>query len=116
MLYIEFIQKAKELTIEQHENNIWYLQPEWKFVLFTNGLNSLKFRDFRTDWETVEDNLKLEVEKRNKRNNKLNGVIEWIDETINTTVEPAMLEEENALVANALEFMRMNHKNEANDG
>ena len=28
MLYMDYIQKAKELTIEQNDNGTWYLIPE----------------------------------------------------------------------------------------
>jgi len=110
MLYMEFINKAKELTIEQHENGMWYLQPEWKYILYSNDLAVLKFRDFRPDWYTVEDSLKLEVEKRNASESKTNAVMKWVDDVVNNKIDPTMLEEENELVANALAFARLNHQ------
>ncbi len=112
MLYMEFINKAKELTIEQHENGMWYLQPEWKYILYSNDLAVLKFRDFRPDWYTVEDELKLEVEKRNSKDSKLNAVLEWVSGVVNTAIDPAMLEEENALVSDAISWMKMSHESQ----
>ena len=112
MLYMDFISKAKELTIEQHENGMWYLLPEWKYILYANDMAILKFRDFRPDWYTVEDNLKLEVEKRNAGANQTNAVMKWVDDVVNNKVEPAMLEDENDLVANALAFAQLNRQKE----
>ena len=110
MLYMNFINKAKEVTIEQHENGMWYLQPEWKYILYLNGLATLKLRDFRPDWYTIEDNLKLEVEKRNAGESKINTVMRWADDIVNNKIDPAMVEEENDLIANALAFAQMNRQ------
>lgn len=115
MLYMDFIQKAKELTIEQNDNGTWYLIPEWRYVLASNELALYKFRDFRADWYAIEDNLKLEVEKRNKAWDKTPRVMSWAYDLINASVEPAMTAEENELVANAISFMKMSHEAQANE-
>ena len=110
MLYMDYIKKAEELVLEQHDNGIWYLVPEWHYILVTNKMDITKFRDYKADWNIVKDNLKLEVEKRNSTNNKLKHIADWIDDIISTQVDPVMLEEENELVSNALAYLKMNHE------
>lgn len=110
MLYMEYMQKAKDLVIEQHDNGMWYLVPEWRYVLASNNLALIKFRDFRTDWYAIEDNLKLEVEKRNAAESKLNSVMNWVNEVVSTTVDAATIDEENELISNAIKYMKMSHE------
>jgi len=105
MLYMDYIQKAKELTIEQNDNGTWYLIPEWRYILVCNELALYKFRDFRADWYAIEDNLKLEVEKRNKANDKTYSVMAWADGIVNTT-NVALTDEENDLVSKAFDLLK----------
>ena len=110
MLYTEYIQKAKDLTIEQHDNGVWYLKPEWRYELFVNKMTDFRFKDFRADWFIIEDVLKLEVEKRNSKDSNKKAVVDWLHETITATVDPAMLEEENNQVKAMLELMKNNNE------
>ena len=113
MLYSEYINKAKEITIERTDNGVWYLIPEWKYILYRNEMAILKFRDFKPDWYTIEDNLKLEVERRNKRDSNTKTVVDWAHGIISTNVEPAMLQEETDYIKNVMEYMKLNHSIEA---
>lgn len=110
MLYTEFINKAKELTIEQAENGLFYLEPMWKNILFSNKLNIKLVSNTKTDWHEVEDVLKLEVEKRNTINSKVPAVINWLHELITAKIEPAMLQEETDYIQQVVEFMKTNHE------
>jgi len=112
MLYSEFILKAKDLTIEQHDNGLWYLNPEWQDVLcrnLTSNLDELT-DNFLSGWYDVEDILRLEVEKRNTMSDNKKYVIDWIFEVLATVVEPAITSEETDLIKAATEFIKANHK------
>lgn len=122
MLYSTFIKKAEELTIQQLDNGIWYLEPEWqdmiyRNILYKNDLNELDdLEDSYLDgWYTLEDILKLEVTKRNSVIDKKNDVINWLYDVITATIEPAILQEETDYIKNVVEFMKVNHGLEAGD-
>lgn len=115
MLYTEFILKAKELTIIQdEETQQWYLEPEWQDILYRNGLGQLdELNDsYLSGWYDVEDILKLEVERRNRLNDKTPFVMNWLYDLLTTTVEPAMLQEETDYIKQVVEFMKVNHEKE----
>lgn len=113
MLYATYMQKAKEVCIDRFvESGKWYLEPDWRIILRDNQLNNFKLQDAKIDWSIVEDVLKLEVEKRNVRDNKLGYVADWLYDTLTSTVEPAMLSEETDLVKNMLELAKANLANE----
>ena len=113
MLYATYMQKAKEVCIDRFvESGKWYLEPDWRIILRDNQLNNFKLQDVKIDWSIVEDVLKLEVEKRNARDNKLGYVADWLYDTLTSTVEPAMLSEETDLVKNMLELAKANRANE----
>ena len=113
MFYATYMQKVKEITISQfEENGNWYLEPDWRILLRDSNLTDFRLKDAKIDWNILEDVLKLEVEKRNARDNKLNYVTAWLYETITATVEPAMLAEETDYLKNVVEFMKENHKQE----
>lgn len=112
MLYSEYINKAKGMVIEQDDDTkTWYLHPEWRFELYMSGMGNLKFaeRDFRPDWSTIEDTLKLEVERRNAVQDKRNYVLNWLYDTLSSQVEPAILAEETDYIRNMMEYMKLNH-------
>lgn len=113
MLYATYMQKAKEVCIDRFvESGKWYLEPDWRIILRDNQLNNFKLQDSKIDLSIVEDVLKLEVEKRNARDNKLGYVADWLYDTLTSTVEPAMLSEETDLVKNMLELAKANRANE----
>ena len=93
MLYSKFIYHAKEMTIQQLDNGTWYLEPEWKDIICREIESDIdKIEDnYLTDWWDIENVLRLEVDKRNVRDDKKKAVIDWLYDTITATVEPAML-------------------------
>ena len=112
MLYSNFILKAKELTIQQLDNGVWYLEPEWQDILYRNGLGALdELEDSHlSGWYDVEDILKLEVERRNVKDSKQKEVVDWMYDLITAAVEPAMLQEETDYIKQVTEFMKANHQ------
>ena len=111
MTYATFIYKAKELTIQQLDNGTWYLEPEWQDMLYREGLGELDDLEdsYLSGWYDVEDILKLEVERRNAKDNKKNEVINWLYDLITATVEPAILQEENDFIKNMMDYIKVNH-------
>ena len=106
MLYSKFIFNAKEKTIKQLENGMWYLEPEWKDVICRDMevKNVEDVKDgFLSDWWDVENILRLEVDKRNAQNNKLNYVVDWVYDILNEKVDPMMLNDEIELAKNMIE-------------
>ena len=109
MLYTDFIYKAMDLTIEQADNGLFYLEPLWRNILYDNQMNVSSITDAKADWGGVLDVLNLEVTKRNTINSKKPNVINWLYDLISSQIEPAMLEEENDLIKNVIEYMKTNH-------
>ena len=69
MLYSEFMNKSFDLTIEQADNTLFYLEPMWRSILHDNKMNINDISDAKIDWNEVYNVLKLEVEKlKNKLN------------------------------------------------
>lgn len=97
---------AKDLTIVQADNGLWYLEPEWKQIILDNGMVLQK----GYKWADIEDVLKLEVEKRNTIDSKKPVIIDWLFNIITTQIEPAMLSEETDYIKQVIEFMKTNHE------
>ena len=112
MLYTEFINKAMDLTIEQADNGLFYLEPMWRSILNDNQLILKDVSDVKAGWADIYDILRLEVEKRNTINSKKPAVIDWLYELITAQVEPAMLAEETDYIKQVTEFMKVNHENQ----
>lgn len=111
MLYSKFIYHAKEMTIKQLENETWYLDPEWKYIIrdqIESDLNDVEDNPL-DDWWDVENILELEVTRRNAKDDKKKDVIDWLYDLITAYVEPAVLSEENDFIKNMVEFMKTNH-------
>ena len=110
MLYTEFVNKAMDLTIEQADNGLFYLEPLWRNILDDNKLYFTDVSDFEAEPDIVKDALQLEVKKRNTINSNKPAVIDWLYELITAKIEPAMLAEETDYIKQVTEFMKANHK------
>ena len=112
MLYTEFIHKAIELCVQQLDNGNWYVEPEWKDMLNREGLWNPEALDdaYIDNWNDVEDILKLEAEKRNKRDSKVELVADWLYALATATIEPAMLQEETEYIKNVMEYLKVSHE------
>lgn len=110
MLYGEYIEKAKDLTIAQADNGLYYMEPMWRSILDDNELYFNEISDAQVKPEDILEVLKLEVEKRNTVNSNKPYVLNWLYDLINTQVEPAMLQEETDFIKQVTEFMKTNHE------
>lgn len=108
MIYDNYINKAYDLVIEQDEDTgVWYLNPNWVHLLYTNELDFEKVSEDYIDQYEIEDALKLEVQRRNLKNEvKKQAVIDWLYDIIAAKVEPQILQEETEYVAQMIEYMR----------
>lgn len=108
MIYDNYINKAYDLVIEQDEDTgVWYLNPNWVHLLYTNELDFEKVSEDYIDQYEIEDALKLEVQRRNiKNNSKKQVIIDWLYDIIVAKVEPQILQEETEYVAQMIEYMR----------
>ena len=106
MINSVFLKKAKEETIVQAENGLWYLEPEWKQMILDTGMSIGK----GNSWEEVGEILKLEVTKSNTMNSKKPYVDEWLYNLITAEIEPAVLAEETDYIKQVTEFMKLNHE------
>lgn len=116
MIYDTYINKAYELVLLQNEDNgVWYLDPNWLHVLYTNGLEIEKVSEEYIGKHEVRDALKLEVERRNLHlNDKKQEVIDWLYDIITAKVEPQILQEETEYVAQMLEYLKFREKTAGN--
>ena len=108
MLLTEYIVKAKELTIEQADNGLFYLNPMWRNILNDNELSILDISDSDYDEEDISEILKLEVEKRNTENSLKPYILSWLHDIITASVEPAILQEETDYLKNLTEYLKAN--------
>lgn len=110
MLNSVFLLKAKEITIIQADNGLWYLEPEWKQIISDNGLSVGK----GNSWSDVKEVLELEVAKRNTIDSKKQIVVDWVYNIITSQIDPAILEEETDYIKQVTEFMKANHETKLN--
>lgn len=111
MTYSKFIYEVEQTVINQLDNGIWYLEPEWKSMVRQDIVQDItEVKDcYLDDWWDLEEVLKLEVERRNARDSKKNEVINWLYDLITAQVEPAMLQEETDYIKQVVDFMKTNH-------
>lgn len=50
------------------------------------------------------------MERRNKITDKTRFVIDWVFDVISSTIEPTMIQEENELMKNMMDYMKLNHE------
>lgn len=107
MLYDDYMRKAAEETIVNEDGNI-YLVPNYRQILRGAELTPDKVTDIDVTMEEVSEYLKLEVERLKEISTKREFVYEWLYDLLTTTVEPTMVDQENELFKNMLEYMKLN--------
>ena len=120
MTYAEYMFKAKECTIFQDTTSeLWYLDPDWKATLYSQDLGNVKglSAPFTVTWADVEDFLRLEVERRNKSEDKRKLVMDWLYDLFTQEIDPTMMQEETDYIANVMDYLKFKseHPEIAND-
>lgn len=106
--YYSVVNQAIELCVETAEySGVSFLQPRYREVLRENGLFLGNEEDSQ---EELYEILKLEVEKRNAENNRITPLLTWVDTIVNEVVTPAEEQEQNELIKNLLEYMKLNEQ------
>lgn len=109
MNYYDIINQAIELVVVDAGNGLCFLEPRYKEALRIAGL--LDHDEVISEEELIEA-IKLEVEKRNIMNNKMNIIAAWIAKTIEEVIDPAITQEENDLMKNMLAYLERDKKAE----
>lgn len=108
MLYQEYIDKVKELALVTDERNgVTYIRPDYEYLI---AASALKLEDV-TDFEDVSKSvvyrqLLLERDMRNAQNDNTPVVMQWIYDVISNVIEPAIVEEQNKLIKDMLEYRK----------
>ena len=102
MNYYDIINQAIELVVVDAGNGLCFLEPRYKEALRIAGL--LDHDEVISEEELIEA-IKLEVEKRNIMNNKMNVIAAWVAKTIEEVIDPAITQEENQLMLNLLNYL-----------
>lgn len=110
MNYYEFMKKACDEVVVQAENGLYYLEPAWRVILDSAGLDCDLVKDVTLRQDQLKEYLELQVIKLNTINDKKPAVIDWLHQTVTAVVEPAMLEEETEYVKNLTEYLQTKNK------
>ena len=108
MLYYEYMDKVKELALVTNEKNgLTYIRPDYEYLLETSGLSLDDVTDFeKASGTVVYRQLLLERDMRNAQNNISPVVMQWLYDVISTVVEPAIVEQQNQLIKDMLEYQK----------
>lgn len=112
MTYHDIVNQAIDLTvITDDETGVSYLEPRYRSVLFENNIE-LPGHALYGDEKDKElwEILKLEVEKRNAKRNVAHALAEWAYQILTQTVDPALMTEENELMQNIMDYMKLNQE------
>lgn len=112
MTYFETVHQAIEQTVFTDDNTgVSYLDPMYRETLRQSGIIATDYEDDDTPEVVPEDELveilKLEVEKRNAKNNRLSAVAQWAWDVIDTQIAPAITDAENEMASDLVKYMQM---------
>lgn len=113
MNYFKLMDEIFDLCISKtDESDLWYLTPHWrKLICEYKASNEIEFIECinreNVSLTELEDILRLEVERRNKIEDKSNLVNSWLYVLLSTQIEPTMLQEESEYIQSVVEFMKV---------
>ena len=108
MLYYEYMDKVKEIAlITSEKNGLTYIRPDYEYLLETSGLSLDDITDFeQVSGTVVYRQLLLERDMRNAQRDLSPVVMQWLYDVISTVVEPAIMEQQNQLIKDMLEYRK----------
>lgn len=108
MLYSEYMDKIKSFSLLTNENTgLTYIRPDYEYILAASELKLEDVSDFdNASRDTVYRQLILERDMRNAQRDKTPAVTQWLYDVISTVVEPALVEEQNKLIKDMLEYRK----------
>lgn len=109
MLYDVYMHKAMPLVIVDDESSGFsYLDPHYRSILTGMEMDPEVIEDRKVDWNWLSEAFNLEIERRNRITDKSRFVIDWLFDIIASTIDPIMIDEENDLMKNIVEYMKLN--------
>ena len=108
MLYSEYMDKVKEIAlITSEKNGLTYIRPDYEYLLAASDLSLDDVTDFENVTRTVVyRQLILERDMRNAQHDLSPVVMQWLHDVISTVVEPAIVEQQNQLIKDVLEYRK----------
>lgn len=108
MLYSEYMDKVKDIALLTNENTgLTYIRPDYEYILDGEEFSLDDVTDFENVSKLVVHNqLLLERDMRNAQTDKTAIVMQWLYDVITTVVEPAIVDEQNQLIKDMLEYRK----------
>lgn len=110
MIYVDFMKKAEEFVLSYDEDSgLTFLEPDYYAILVGLKMNPEKdIGDIPLTWAQFEKRMELEVERRNKLDDRSKYVIDWLYSVLTSAIEPAMMQQESELMKNIMDYMNLN--------
>jgi hypothetical protein len=103
-----FLNKVIGICLSINEQSgVAYVEPLWREIIVAEDLE--KENPGVSDAEILEV-LQLAATKHNVTVDRSKMVINWLYEMLTNTIDPAMLDQENDLMKNMLEYMKANER------
>lgn len=108
MLYYEYMDKVKALAlITSEKNGLTYIRPDYEYLLAGANMKLSDVTDFEgVSQETVYRQLQLERDMRNTHKDVSPVVMQWLHDVIANVIEPTLVEEQNKLIQDMLEYRK----------
>lgn len=108
MLYSEYMDKVKEIALLTNENTgLTYIRPDYEYILAASETKLADVSDFKdVNMDVVHRQLLLERDMRNAQRDKTPVIMQWLYDIITTTIEPALVEEQDKLIKDMLEYRK----------
>lgn len=101
-----FLNKAVEVCIGcTEETGVYFIEPMWRDILIAEGCQEDLDNPDNKDVFMVLD---LAVKKANAKTDRTKYVMDWLYDLLTTTIEPVALQEEDELVKNMIDYMKLN--------
>lgn len=110
MIYVDFMKKAEEFVLSYDEDSgLTFLDPDYYAILVGLKMDPEKdISDIPLTWAQFEKRMELEVERRNKLDDRSKYVIDWLYSVLTSAIEPAMMQQESELMKNIMDYMNLN--------
>lgn len=110
MIYVDFMKKAEEFVLSYDEDSgLTFLEPDYYAILLGLKMDPEKdVSDIPLTWAQFEKRMELEVERRNKLDDRSKYVIDWLYSVLTSAIEPAMMQQESELMKNIMDYMNLN--------
>lgn len=91
MMYVDFVDNALQKIILVDNDNMWYLDPQYRYQLFRQNLFVEDIQDFKITTEELKEIALLQIQLHNSQQSKSKKLADWAYNIINTQISPEML-------------------------